>query len=595
MTFTEAAVEVLRIAKKPLHYKKITEIAISNNLLSHVGRTPETTMSSRLTTMVKKDRGDAPILKIKPGVFGLREFSASVLANAEKESGLDYKVNKADFKAIASENEAPNEVVASEVEADDVPLIQALADDKAQNKVDGEGEGRKRKRRRKKKGESAEGSASSGERASRSGRSARKNARAGQRGVVEGDWDRALAANEPAGRSLVEEIEAVLKQGRKEPRSLITIAEALVQNKILSGSARSLVPTLAAAIRADVAAREASSHFTRFVLDGEYVAHADWSSGRELVRARTDALRAARRQREAAQKSLLKSLRDLPTAGFLELVATWLNTQGIDGLRGVRAPIDLNGCYYLAGVKNQGPRSVPVAILIAQSEQVGSEHVVALRGSLPHFGGATEAWIVSTLQIARETYAESVAPGALPITLFSGIEFARALEDVGIGMRRRTATLLELDSELLAALRGPDDDGDKDDADASDVSAQAKGRRRGRRGRADDESATSDEKAASVQGDELTAGGDSKTQVDEHDRHSEDELGVDDQNGEAVVSAASNEEDAIEADDQILERNVTETDMTELLVHEGDDPPSGAHLLSEADSDQEDNDNDDDE
>ncbi|MDH3727510.1 MAG: winged helix-turn-helix domain-containing protein, partial [Myxococcales bacterium] len=53
MTFTEAAVEVLRLTGKPLHYKKITEIAIERNLLSHVGKTPETTMSSRLATMVK--------------------------------------------------------------------------------------------------------------------------------------------------------------------------------------------------------------------------------------------------------------------------------------------------------------------------------------------------------------------------------------------------------------------------------------------------------------------------------------------------------------------------------------------------------------
>ncbi|MGB5414745.1 MAG: winged helix-turn-helix domain-containing protein, partial [Polyangiales bacterium] len=82
MTFTEAAVEVLRSAGKPLHYKKITEIAIEKNLLSHVGKTPETTMSSRLATMVKKDRGDAPILKVKPGVFALREFPEEAIEEA---------------------------------------------------------------------------------------------------------------------------------------------------------------------------------------------------------------------------------------------------------------------------------------------------------------------------------------------------------------------------------------------------------------------------------------------------------------------------------------------------------------------------------
>src|SRR5436189_1310941 len=73
MTFTEAALEVLRSAGEPLHYKKITEIAIARNLLSHVGKTPEVTMSSRLATLVKKDRGQAPIVKVRPGVFAIRE------------------------------------------------------------------------------------------------------------------------------------------------------------------------------------------------------------------------------------------------------------------------------------------------------------------------------------------------------------------------------------------------------------------------------------------------------------------------------------------------------------------------------------------
>ena len=48
MTFTEAAVEILRLVGRPLHYKKITELAIERNLLSHVGKAPELTMSSRL-------------------------------------------------------------------------------------------------------------------------------------------------------------------------------------------------------------------------------------------------------------------------------------------------------------------------------------------------------------------------------------------------------------------------------------------------------------------------------------------------------------------------------------------------------------------
>src|SRR5579859_7102728 len=74
MTFIEAAAEVLRQAGKPMHYKEITELAIAGNLLSHVGKTPEVTMSHRLTSAIKKDDKDVPIVKIKPGVFALREW-----------------------------------------------------------------------------------------------------------------------------------------------------------------------------------------------------------------------------------------------------------------------------------------------------------------------------------------------------------------------------------------------------------------------------------------------------------------------------------------------------------------------------------------
>jgi hypothetical protein len=82
MTFTEAAEVVLRQVGKPLHFKKITQLAIEQNLLSHVGKTPEITMSTRLTTMTKKDKGDAPIVRVKPGVFALRVWGEAAVAAA---------------------------------------------------------------------------------------------------------------------------------------------------------------------------------------------------------------------------------------------------------------------------------------------------------------------------------------------------------------------------------------------------------------------------------------------------------------------------------------------------------------------------------
>ena len=72
MTFTDAAREVLRLEGRPLHYKEITELAIDNNLLSHVGKSPEVTMGARLAATLKKGGDDNPLIRVKPGVFALR-------------------------------------------------------------------------------------------------------------------------------------------------------------------------------------------------------------------------------------------------------------------------------------------------------------------------------------------------------------------------------------------------------------------------------------------------------------------------------------------------------------------------------------------
>jgi hypothetical protein len=80
MTFTEAAAQVLRLVGRPLHYKEITDVAIEKNLLSHVGKSPEVTMGARLAALVKKSDKDNPLVRVKPGVFALRDWDADTVA-----------------------------------------------------------------------------------------------------------------------------------------------------------------------------------------------------------------------------------------------------------------------------------------------------------------------------------------------------------------------------------------------------------------------------------------------------------------------------------------------------------------------------------
>jgi ribonuclease E len=74
MTFTEAAIEVLRREGKPLHFRKITEIAVRDSLLDHVGKIPEETMADQLAAHCRLPHTDRRLLPVQHGTFALVEW-----------------------------------------------------------------------------------------------------------------------------------------------------------------------------------------------------------------------------------------------------------------------------------------------------------------------------------------------------------------------------------------------------------------------------------------------------------------------------------------------------------------------------------------
>jgi ribonuclease E len=73
MTFYEAALRVLEAAGQPLTSIEITERSIAQGLLSHVGKTPEQTMLSRLAAMARRAR-DRRVTVTGPSTFALTEW-----------------------------------------------------------------------------------------------------------------------------------------------------------------------------------------------------------------------------------------------------------------------------------------------------------------------------------------------------------------------------------------------------------------------------------------------------------------------------------------------------------------------------------------
>lgn len=87
MTFTEAAVEVLKREGKPLHFRKIVEIAIRDGLLDHVGKIPEETMADQLASHCRLPRPDRRLAVVQSGTFALDEWGL-----AEDPMGLEHLV-----------------------------------------------------------------------------------------------------------------------------------------------------------------------------------------------------------------------------------------------------------------------------------------------------------------------------------------------------------------------------------------------------------------------------------------------------------------------------------------------------------------------
>ena len=74
MGIREAAESVLKEARKPLHVREITRIALQMRLWQTSGKTPEATVGARLYTDISRRKEESPFVLIAPQTFGLRDY-----------------------------------------------------------------------------------------------------------------------------------------------------------------------------------------------------------------------------------------------------------------------------------------------------------------------------------------------------------------------------------------------------------------------------------------------------------------------------------------------------------------------------------------
>lgn len=68
-TFKQAAIEILKKVRKPLHYDEITRLALELGILETEGATPESTMNAQIIVDINNKKEGSDFIKTAPGTL----------------------------------------------------------------------------------------------------------------------------------------------------------------------------------------------------------------------------------------------------------------------------------------------------------------------------------------------------------------------------------------------------------------------------------------------------------------------------------------------------------------------------------------------
>src|SRR5438270_7707072 len=408
MTFTEAAVEVLRRAGKPLHYKEIADAALRENLLSHVGQDPEITMGQRLAAMAKRE-DDRKVVAVTPeGTFALIEWAVPQEAQVEPvpppmqpaETGEAlYRPREREPRAIhaqarrrLAELQAEHEEGYEEVEAE---------------------------RRRQDQG------------------------RKGQRRF-------------PPPAEVVFEALAQRQTGTV----LAELAADLLRRQLLSEALVRDLPSLVAALLEDNRRRTEAGRKPVFIVDGDRVTLVEFpppSALLEEAQARAphvgarplSANQLGTEVRRAVIRALRRRVSELDTSAFENLCAALLERMGMRDVRVAKRSKE--GPLYLAR-QRRGVSDLRAAVkLVRGGREIGRADVQELRKDLAHYS-AQMGLVLSPGEAGRDARSEASAAGQAPVALYTGEALPEELLACRVGVTVQSVEVPDLDEAFFAGL-----------------------------------------------------------------------------------------------------------------------------------------------
>ncbi|HHH28286.1 MAG TPA: hypothetical protein ENK57_08075 [Polyangiaceae bacterium] len=426
MTFTDAAQEVLTQEGRPLHYKEITELAIEKNLLSHVGKSPEVTMGARLAATLKKGGDDNPLIRVKPGVFALRDWDEETIKlglkikrapakkkkeddeaetkskrkdgedDSAKSAKKDTKTTKAE---VDDEPQTPEEARRAEIAAsvsevfadeddDDEPLLgdddkdeergakrRAKSDEDDDDRdEDKAGRGKRRRRRRRRGRSNKDDNKDDGTLPTYTATpvDGDKGGRRGPQVIDLGSAD-TPALDGLAGASLADVVATILSTFDRTVGavSLRQITETAQRNGKLQGDQQMAQAQIAAAVRADNARRESVGLRPRFRMAGGRVGLTDWLLDNELSRYERELMQALGRYREASRRAFARKASELPGHAFVELCMMVLERSRVQQIRPVKFPGASGAEAHFSGVLHTPASAVAGQIGEGQGIRLG--------------------------------------------------------------------------------------------------------------------------------------------------------------------------------------------------------------------------------
>ena len=460
MTFSEAAIEVLYRAERPLHYKKITEAAIQEELLSHVGRSPEQTMEERLKKEAKKKKS-APVESIRPGVFKLKEeYEKKLESDGRKRQPLGQKKKKkTNGKAGSAKPEShgkSNKNGKSRRRRRRSRDKKSRGNKKKKSRSNSKKKSRKngKSRRRKRSRSSNDKSRSNNKRRSKSKSNKRSKKKRSKKSSDRKPSKPSRHLDEGPVRmdAIAEAAHTVLEDNDQRPMKIDDLADEIFDRKLVRFHTHDAPATVQSAMAGDNQLREKQGNRPMFIqYDRNRWGLTKWGLSETSVDREESILSLAEEIRQDAVETLGDALIDIKPEAVEHLALTLLERLGYQDIKVSKRSSE--GDVFFTSDWRQGLADVRVCIqVVGDSEQLLSDDIVTdLRGTLHHYS-AQEGVIIHLGDIDEAAVQESREEKLAPITLLDRDTFVELLIKHGIGVRTYQAPITMVDTAFIDAL-----------------------------------------------------------------------------------------------------------------------------------------------